>query len=182
MNKYKEIVTKAVIGKGKKNFVNKYNIKIDEDVNTVLGCWVINHFMNGTNRNGLVDINGGFDVNIWYSTENNSKTNVIKEHVDYNELVKVNVKENGDFDNSSDIIIRSLKNPSCIDVEVDDKNQVINYTIEKELGIEIVGDAKIKVLSEDNYDDYEIIEDEEITEEELKNIDNEINEDYIIEK
>ena len=42
---YKEIVTKAVIGKGKKYFKNNYTIKPTEKPTTVLGCWVINHVM-----------------------------------------------------------------------------------------------------------------------------------------
>lgn len=42
---YKEIVTKAVIGKGKKYFKNNYVIKPKEKPTTVLGCWVINHLL-----------------------------------------------------------------------------------------------------------------------------------------
>lgn len=42
---YKEIVTKAVIGKGKKHYVNNYLVNVDNVVNTVLGCWIINHLL-----------------------------------------------------------------------------------------------------------------------------------------
>ena len=44
MASYKEIVTKAIIGKGKKYFKNNYNIEAKEATN-VLGCWVINHLI-----------------------------------------------------------------------------------------------------------------------------------------
>lgn len=44
---YKEIVTKAVIGKGKKNFLNSYEVTCDTTPSTVLGCWVINHHLVG---------------------------------------------------------------------------------------------------------------------------------------
>lgn len=40
---FKEIVTKAVIGKGKKYFKNNYNLLSENNANTILGCWVINH-------------------------------------------------------------------------------------------------------------------------------------------
>ena len=46
-NNYKEIVTKTIIGKGKKIFKDDYEIKTDKDVDTVLGCWVINHDIKG---------------------------------------------------------------------------------------------------------------------------------------
>lgn len=42
---YKEIVTKAVIGKGKKYFKNNYTITTETTPTTVLGCWVINHHL-----------------------------------------------------------------------------------------------------------------------------------------
>lgn len=42
---YKEIVTKAIIGKGKKAFKNTYTIDVEEKPDTILGCWVINHLL-----------------------------------------------------------------------------------------------------------------------------------------
>ena len=41
MSSYKEIVTKAVIGKGKKSFNDVYTITPEIAPTTVLGCWVI---------------------------------------------------------------------------------------------------------------------------------------------
>jgi spore coat protein E len=45
MSNYKEIVTKAVIGKGKKYFKNKYSVKSEVVPSTILGCWIINHLL-----------------------------------------------------------------------------------------------------------------------------------------
>jgi len=42
---FKEIVTKAVIGKGKKTTNLDHKIETDDNINTVLGCWVINHLL-----------------------------------------------------------------------------------------------------------------------------------------
>ena len=42
---FKEIVTKAVIGKGKKYFKDNYSITTENVPSTVLGCWVINHLI-----------------------------------------------------------------------------------------------------------------------------------------
>ena len=70
MSSFKEIVTKAVIGKAKKTNSNSFTLTPEEIPNTVLGCWVINHSFNGIKgKNGLVNINGSFDVNVWYSYE-----------------------------------------------------------------------------------------------------------------
>ena len=52
LSAFKEIVTKAIIGKGKKFFKNNYSVEAKEATN-VLGCWVINHNFNGV-RNKLI--------------------------------------------------------------------------------------------------------------------------------
>lgn len=43
MANYKEIVTKAVIGKGKKKFLTNHELTPTCEASTILGCWVINH-------------------------------------------------------------------------------------------------------------------------------------------
>lgn len=45
MASYKEIVTKAVISKGKKFFRDNYSVEVETTPTTVLGCWVINHLL-----------------------------------------------------------------------------------------------------------------------------------------
>ena len=67
MSYFKEIVTKAVIGKGKKTTNLDHSVETEDNINTVLGCWVINHSFNGINNAGKVLINGSYDINIWYS-------------------------------------------------------------------------------------------------------------------
>ncbi len=176
-NNYKEIVTKTVIGKGKKTFKNDYEVELERKADTVLGCWVINHNLKGTKDGDYIKISGSYDINIWYSYDNNTKTDVVSKKMFYEEKVKVRVKENAYLDDESEIIIRSLKNPSCVDVS--SEGNIIKYTISKELGIEIVGDQKIKIPVSNNEDDYDIIIDEE---EINKEIDKEVNENYLNDK
>lgn len=173
-NNYKEIVTKTVIGKGKKTFKNDYELTTDTDVDTVLGCWVINHKIHGKKDEEYIKINGSYDINIWYSYDNNTKTNVVSKKMFYEEKVRVKVRENGDLNDDSEIIIRSLKNPTCIDVSNEDKT--IKYTISKELGIEIVGDAKIRIPVSNTEEDYDLIIDEDAVNDE---IDKSVNINYL---
>ncbi len=173
-NNYKEIVTKTIIGKGKKTFKNEYEVSIDRIPDTVLGCWIINHKIRGKKENDSIKINGSYDINIWYSYDNNTKTDVISNKMYYEEIVKVKVKDESFLDDSSEVIIRSLKNPACTDVSNDGNK--IKYTISKELGIEIVGDQKIRIPISNSEDEYDVI----IDEEDIKNkIDKEVNEDYL---
>ena len=172
MSAYKEIVTKAVVGKGKKYYRNTYTINTDSKPNTVLGCWVINHRFSGKEVDDRIEIDGSFDVNLWYSYDNDTKTKVNTKKFAYNELLNVPLKDSGTLTNNSEIIVRSLKQPTVTNVEVKDGNIVLD--IEKELGVEIVGDTKIKVPIEDVDDDYDEIMDEE----EVTSIDD-VNENYL---
>ena len=80
---YKEIVTKAVVGKGKKDYSDTYTVTPDIKPSTVLGCWIINHNFKGYPENGKIIIDGSYDVNIWYSYDNDTKTNVINKKIEY---------------------------------------------------------------------------------------------------
>ena len=173
-NNYKEIITKAIIGKGKKVFKNEYSVECEKDINTVLGCWVINHDLKGIKDGEYIKIVGSYDINIWYSYDNNTKTDVVSNMMFYEESVRVRIKENSEINDNTEIIIRSLKNPTCIDVSNSDKT--IKYTISKELGIEILGDTKIKIPISVNEDDYDVIIDEESLSDE---IDKSVNENYL---
>ena len=176
MATFKEIVTKAVIGKGKKYYKNTYSINTENTPTTVLGCWVINHKFRGFEENGKVVITGSFDVNIWYSYENDTKTTVITKTIDYRETV--NVAQRATTDSSTkDIIVRSLKQPSCTNAK--ENSNSIDFDIEKELGIEIVGDTKVKIAIEEDEEPWDILSDDELSEEDEKEINESIKEDYI---
>lgn len=172
MSNFREIVTKAVIGKAKKKSTSNFVLTPEEIPNTVLGCWVINNSFSGSNSLGNVLVNGAFDVNVWYSYDNDSKTAVSTKRFTYQEKMNVPLKSDSVLDNTSEIIVRSLKQPTVTNVSIKDNN--IELTIEKELGVEIVGNTKVKVSVEEDTDDYEELMDDEIEEE----IDN-VNEEYL---
>ena len=65
------------MGKGKKYYRNTYTVNTETSPNTVLGCWVINHKFSGKEVDGKIEIDGSFDVNLWYSYDNDTKTSVI---------------------------------------------------------------------------------------------------------
>ena len=171
MSNYREIVTKAVISKGKKLFTTNNSVTVSNP-STILGCWVINHQFQG-NRNGNdIVIDGSYDVNIWYSYDDDTKTDVYKDTNHYQEVI--HMREVEDI-TGEEIIVRSLKQPNCVKAEIEGGKIV--YTIEKELGIELVGDIKVKIEANEGEEDWE-----EIIEDSSSQIDHDVKEDYIDEK
>lgn len=177
---YKEIVTKAVIGKSKKFFTNHYSVETEKNPSNVLGCWVINHKFEGLKENEKIRVKGSSDVNIWYSYENNTKTEVVKQTINYDELLNVNRKSKGDISSNEEVIVRCLKGPVCTKAEI--KDSKIEYDIEKELGVELVGDSKVKVQVGEEDDNWDIIEDEKEENNTMNDIDREVKENFINEK
>ncbi len=175
MASYKEIVTKAVIGKGKKTFTTTSSIRPEIVPTTVLGCWVINHTFHGVRSGDKIRIEGSYDVNIWYSCEDDTKTEVVRQNNTYSETVQVRTRNDSDVQ-GEEIIVRSLRQPTCTKTAIHDG--VIEYTIEKELGIEIVGDTKVKIAIDEEEDPWDEIIDTD--EDKIDNqIDEEVNEDYL---
>ena len=164
---YREIVTKAVIAKGKKKYKNSYQITVDNEPTTVLGVWIINHNFKATDIGEKIKIDGSFDANVWYSYDNDTKTTVVSRPITYIEEEKLHIPDKEVT--NKDIIIRSLKQPTCISAKEDGKT--INLDIEKELGIEIVGDTKVKITSVDDDDEgWDELTDEAKTDEEISKI------------
>ena len=177
---FKEIVAKAVIGIGKKYFKNNYTIKTENKPTTVLGCGVINHKFKGYKTGEKIGVDGSYDINIWYSYDNDSKTTVVNQKIDYNDIFNVKTKQNADLTGDTDIIVRTLKQPNCVQVNIEDNGE-ISFEIEKELGVEIVGETKMKITIEEDEEPWDEIDDD-VDEKILEDIDKEVNENFISEE
>lgn len=136
------------------------------------------HKFSGYDENGKIIINGSFDVNLWYSYDNNTKTSVMTKNISYNEMVTLAQKETTDS-SKKDIIVRCLKGPSCISAKEDGNS--ISIDIEKELGIEIVGDTKVKIAIEETEEPWDDIFDD-VDDNTEKEIEDNIDPNYIKEE
>ena len=87
------------------------------------------------------------------------------------------IKKNTDLSGDTDVIVRTLNQPNCIKVLVDAQGN-INFDIEKELGVEIVGETKMKIAVEEDEEPWDVIEDE-VTEEILEEIEENVKEEYL---
>ena len=143
MNEVREIVTKAKVAKGKKNISLSYNIQSNRAPYSILGCWVINHEFEAERNDDLVDINGVFEVNIWYSTEQNMRTDVLREKVAYKKDIKVKRIVNEYLKNTDDILIKILKHPTVTNARIIDGE--IKIDVDFEILAEVIGETKMQV-------------------------------------
>ena len=170
-NCIREIVTKAIVGKGKKLIRIKNCVTTENAPYSILGCWIINHNFNATLDDDFVCINGSYEINIWYSYDNNKVTELSKEEFKYNEIIKTRQIINDIDRDSRDVIVRTLQQPTCVNACINENGVEIEVVLE--LLAEVIGEATMIVT---------VYPKEEIHEEYDDDFENEINENFIFEK
>lgn len=168
MNEVREIVTKAVVAKGKKAMHLSHSINTTKHPYSVLGCWIINHEFEAILNSDVVDINGEFEVNIWYSSEENTKTDVLREKVIYKKDIKIKKIVHEYLKNSDDVLAKILKHPTVTNAKIIDDE--IKLEIDFEILAEVIGETKMQVtVFSPTINDTDDIED----------LDIEVNEDFL---
>ncbi len=170
MSEIREIVTRAVIAKGKKVVKIKHCVVPTNEAYSILGCWVINNEFEAVENGKKVDVSGSFEVDIWYAYDNNSKTDIARSRVEYCEAVKVRQLICDNIGTNCDVVARIIQQPTCTNACISD--ETIEVEIVFELIVEVIGETKMMVTVFNCNETCDTIEDFE----------NEINEDFIIEK
>lgn len=168
MNEIREIVTKAVIGKGKKLIRINSDIETSCNINSILGCWIINHNFNAILDEDKVNIQGKYEINVWYSENNNTETNILKEVIEYNEIIKTRQIVDDIDKDSRDVIVKTIQKPTCVNAEITDSGVCVHVIVE--MIAEIIGETKMIVT---------VFSKDEIKEDFTEDFENEINEDFL---
>lgn len=142
--KLREIITKAVCAKGSKKFVNNHCLRPEPRPEKVLGCWLANHQYQAKSFPNSVVIKGQYELNVWYTYKDNSKTEIYREAVTYTESIPF--EENlGRIGKDEAIYVHEKVEPRCLAVTVD--GDKIDVEVETGFYAEIVGDTKLCVLT-----------------------------------
>ena len=149
MNEIREIVTKAVIAKGKKTIKIKTTVAPTNDTFSILGCWVINHGFQATLDQDVVKIDGNFEINIWYAYDENSKTEVARQIVEYNDSIKTR-KIMKNVNSTKDVIVRVLQQPTCTNASITENGIEVDVVLEE--AVDVIGETKIAVTAFTNID------------------------------
>ena len=127
--------TKAVTNKAIYDNCIKYDLTTSEKPNTILGIWITDHKFKSKKNNEDLEIKGEYEVNVWYSYSNDTKTNIATRKIEYNEIIpKI-------FNQTSNYSIKLLGNPSCSKESIED--DVIIVEIFKQFEIEVIDEIEI---------------------------------------
>ena len=168
MNEVREIVTKAIVAKGKKVMHISHDLHTNEHPYSILGCWIINHEFEANKKDNVIDVEGQLEVNIWYSTEENTKTDVLRETVKYHKDIKIKRIVNEYSKNSDDVLAKILRHPTVTNAKIID--DVIRLEIEFEILAEVIGETKMQVT---------VFMPLDVLEDDIEDLDIEVNEDFL---
>lgn len=143
----KEIVTKAVVSKGKVIDSNEIQLEVDSNVNKVIGCWIINHNYLSVVENNKIYASGYYDIHIWYAINNSSDTSIYKKTIEYKQEFGMD-NTNFDYENS-EYKTYCIDYPNCTNLQLVDNKFIV--TIKKGLALDVIGESKLLVQVSDNY-------------------------------
>ncbi|GKV64117.1 spore coat protein E [Sporosarcina sp. NCCP-2331] len=137
-------MTKAVIAKGKHRSESTVTLKPPNQPSSILGCWVINHTYQAKKTGNHVEVTGSFDVNVWYSHHDHSKTSVFTESVPYKDKIALHYRDEP-TSKHEETIVSVIQHPNCTEASISECGKNFAISIERELVVEMVGETKVSV-------------------------------------
>jgi spore coat protein E len=144
MGEYREIFAKAVVAKGRKFTQSNHTIRPEHSPTSILGCWIINHKYEAKKIGKTVEICGSYDINVWYSFSDNTRTEVVTERVSYTDVIKLKYRDPDCIDDQ-EIIARVLQQPNCCEAVISPNGNKIIVHVEREFMVEVIGETKVCV-------------------------------------
>ncbi|TQR04799.1 outer spore coat protein CotE [Psychrobacillus soli] len=148
MKHTRQIVTKAVVAKGKKRTESSEILSPPNTPSSILGCWVINHSCTSKKHGRYVEVTGKFDINVWYAHHDHSKTSVFTETIHYKDRIKLYFRDRDST--GEEVHVRVLQQPNCTEAIIIEKGTKFQVTVERELLAEVVGETTIYIQVQDD--------------------------------
>lgn len=171
---YREIITRAICGKGKKSGRSMHSVTPAHKPSNILGCWVINHRYKTHYQKDAVVVEGTYDINTWYSFNNNTRTEVAVDTVSYRDKVRLTLRDKNLVSDKVEVTCRPLQEPNCLEAKISSNGTKVEAEVEREFLVEVIGDTKVKVQVEgEGLEETEIEEDDDL-DKELSGLDSEL--------
>ncbi|MCY9515878.1 outer spore coat protein CotE [Paenibacillus apiarius] len=141
----RQIITKAICGKGRKFSVVTHTVTPPHHPTSILGAWIINHQYESVRAGDGIEVIGTYDINIWYSYNNNSQTDVAKETVSYVDLVPLSYVDPKHRAATEEVSAEAIQEPNCVEASVSSSGTGVMIRVEREFSVEMVAETKVCV-------------------------------------
>lgn len=177
-HEFREIITKAVCGKGRKFTQCTHTITPSHKPTSILGCWIINHEYKAKKAGDCVEVEGCYDTNVWYSYNDNTKTEVVTETLHYKDIIRLSSRDEHCLSDDLEVIARVLQQPNCLECSISPNGNKVVVQVEREFVAEVIGETKVcvKVYPGACEEEIEEISDDDILDEEFEDL----NPDFLV--
>ena len=144
MNEIREILTKAVIGKGQRSF--ELNVSLPQTAilpDRTLGAFITNHHMQVAKVGNDIELSGTYDLHCWYTHSGDTETNISKMTVEYGNRVELQNALREHLLETDDILCEEVVAPYATNVRVEEGFIVADVLFE--VGVEVIGETKMRV-------------------------------------
>lgn len=147
----KEILTRAVLAKGKVETSSVEKIELKNGVSKLVGCWIINNVFLSIVENSKVYIEGSYDVHIWYAINDDKDTAIEKKTIHYKDIVEFDEKFNTD---EGEFKLYCNEYPHCTGMELVDNFAQVN--VSKKVLVDVIGETKLMVDVNESFNEIKI--------------------------
>ena len=141
----REIICKAVCGKGRKFSQVTHTITPPHTPSSILGAWIINHEYEAVKSSDGVEVVGTYDINVWYSYDKNRKTDVAKETISYVEAVPLSYVDPKHRASTVEVSATATQDPNCVEAHVSSTGDGVVIKVEREFQVEMIAETKVCV-------------------------------------
>ncbi|WP_409346864.1 outer spore coat protein CotE [Paenibacillus sp. MBLB4367] len=146
----REIITKAVCGKGRKFSQVSHTVIPSHAPTSILGAWIINNQYEAAKGSNGIEVIGTYDINIWYSYDKNTKTDVAKETVSYVDVVPLSYLDKKHRASTAEVSAVATQEPNCVEATVSSHGDSVIIRVEREYFVEMVAETKVCVIVDPN--------------------------------
>jgi len=144
MNEIREILTKAVIGKGQKTF--EIDVELPQTLtlpDRTLGAFITNHQMNVRKSGDAIELSGKYDLHVWYTHHADTETEVTRSTVEYGNTIELQNALRDHLLETDEIMCEEIVAPYATNVRVEEG--LITADTQFEVGVEVIGETKMRV-------------------------------------
>ncbi|MFE5317316.1 outer spore coat protein CotE [Paenibacillus sp. NPDC056579] len=142
----REIYTKAVCGKGRKFSQVTNTVTPPHAPTSILGAWIINNQYDAVKSGEHVEVVGTYDINIWYSYDKNTKTDVAKETISYVEAVGLSYLDKKHRPSTAEVTAFATQEPNCVEASISSRGDSVVIRVEREFKVEMIAETKVCVV------------------------------------
>jgi spore coat protein E len=147
---FREIITKAVCGKGRRFVQASHTVTPPHAPTSILGAWIINNQYEAVHSSDGVEVIGTYDINIWYSYDKNTKTDVAKETVSYVDVVPLSYLDKKHRPSTAEVSASATQEPNCVEANVSSSGNSVIVRVEREFQVEMTAETKVWVIVNPN--------------------------------